>query len=98
MSALCDGERAALSELSTATECEAFRLLHAFAQHAEHTGEDEFPASLESLGERLDMSVPGVSKLLARFRERGIIERTRAHVPNKWAARYRWTAGIERPF
>ena len=95
---LSDGERAAFAELATENERDAFRIIRSYALKAKRDAESDFPVGRDNLAARLGVSPQGVSWILAKLSKHGWLERTRAHVPNKFAARYRWlfTGAVQR--
>lgn len=89
---LCADELQKYEALTTQLEREGFRIIRNWSQIA-NTG--EFKIRCQSLGDRLEMSVKGASKLRRKFCELGILKQTRPYIANRFCARFRWTAGAE---
>ena len=89
---LSAAERQKYEALTTQHEREGFRIVRNWSQIA---NAGEFKIRCQSLGDRLGMSLGGACKLRRRFCELGIFQQTKPHVPNKFCARFQWTAGAE---
>lgn len=83
-------EQASLAGLQTEHQRDAFRIVRAFAHRARESSEADFPVAVESLAERLGVSVPGACKIRARLVEVGAIRQTVPCRINRTAARFEW--------
>src|SRR4029450_9314826 len=89
---LSAAERQKYEALTTQHEREGFRIVRNWSQIA---NAGVFFICCQSLGDRLGMSLKGASKLRLKFCELRILKQTKPYVPNKFCARFRWTAGAE---
>ena len=89
---LSAAEREKYEALATKHERDGFRIIRNWSQTA---NAGEFMIRCQSLGDRLGMSLKGASKLRRKFCELGILKQTKPYVPNKFCARFRWTAEAE---
>jgi len=95
VAALSEGERQGLQSLSTENERDAFRIVRSFDRKASLDGAEDFPIARDNLGDRLGISGHGAGGVRDKLEKVGIIQRTKAYVPNKAAARYRWMLRAE---
>jgi DNA-binding MarR family transcriptional regulator len=79
-------EHAIFEQLGSEPQREAFLLLRSFSSHA---GGADFPIGQSSLADRLSITQPGASYVIARLAELGAIKKTANAVTNSKAARYR---------
>jgi hypothetical protein len=91
--ALSDREREGLKSLTTENERDAFRIVRSFERKASLDGAEDFPIVRDNLGDRLGISGRGAGGVRDKLEKLGIIQRTKAYVPNKAAGRYRWALG-----
>jgi ribosomal protein S20 len=90
LAALSEHERKALDSLATEHERDAFRIVRSFERKASLDLAEDFPIVRDNLGDRLGISGKGAAGIRDKLEKLGIIQRTKAYVANKWAARYRW--------
>jgi len=97
---LSDAERERFDALGTETERDTYRIIRSFARKAECDQTRDFPFPVEHVAARLGLSYQNVSKVRRRFTALRIIEKTKDHVPNRSAARFRWLSplGTDEPF
>jgi hypothetical protein len=88
---LSPAERIKFDALTTDNERDAFKILRNWSQ----TDAPDFKAHCKTLGERLDLTLPGAAILRRRFCSLGILRQTKDYVPHKLAARYEWLPSIE---
>jgi hypothetical protein len=72
----------------------AFRIIRNFARLV-NDHEDDFKIVAEHLATRLGVTLQTACNIRLRFCDSGILESTAAHVPHKFAARFRWIAHLE---
>jgi hypothetical protein len=70
---------------------EAFRIIRNFAQLSSDDSND-FKIVAEHLAKRLGVTLQTACNIRRRFYAAGILEQTAEYVPQKLAARFRWTA------
>ena len=89
---LSAAERQKYEALATQRERDGFRIIRNWSQTANG---GEFMIRCQSLGDRLGISLKWASKLRRKFCELGILKETKPYIPNKFCARFQWTAGAE---
>ena len=87
---LSEKEREIFTALETENERDAFRIVRSFARKAKQDGAEDFPVARDNLAERLGITGPGASKIRDKLAKLGVVEKTAAYVPNKFAARFKW--------
>jgi hypothetical protein len=92
LAGLSVAERQKYDVLTTQEQRDAFRIVRNWSNTAVA---GEFKIRCQSLADRIGISLTGASKQLQRFCRAGILKRTKPHVPNKFCARFRWTAAAE---
>jgi hypothetical protein len=92
LSELSAAEREKYDGLTTQTERDAFRIIRNWSKKG---SPNEFKIRAQSLGDRVGISLSGACKLLRRFRSLDILRQTKPCVPNKYCARFCWTADDE---
>lgn len=90
---LSEEEHRVFDELGTDNERDAFRIVRSFERKASLDGVEDFPIARDNLGQRLGISGKGAGWIRDRLAKLGAIERTKAYVPNRAPARYRWALG-----
>jgi len=94
ITSLSESESRIFDQLDTEPQREAFLLIRSFSK----LGTSAFPVALYSLADRLSITPQGASYVIRKLEKVGAIEKTAGARINSKAARYRWTANIERPF
>jgi hypothetical protein len=89
---LSPNEQEIYCRFSTENVADAFRIVRSWSKHAENKNELDFAISSEDLAMRIGLTLQGAVYLRDRLVEVGAVERTKPHVPNRAAARYRWLA------
>lgn len=92
---LTPSEREKFERLETDNEREAFRIIRSFSRKAEIDSAIDFPIVRDNLGQRLGITGKGAAGIRDKFVRSRIIQKTASYVPNKFAARFKWTAAHE---
>ena len=87
---LSSPEREIFKQLDTENERDAFRIVRSYARKAKLDGVADFPIVRDNLGQRLGITGKGAAGVRDKLARLGAIEKTRAYVPNKSAARFKW--------
>jgi hypothetical protein len=85
---LSSDEREKFQSLTSEHQRDGFRVIRNWSQ----TSHSEFKICAQSLADRLGVTLQGACKIRDKFCELGILKKTRRHVPNKYCARFIWTA------
>ena len=88
---LSAAEREIFTRLETENERDAFRIVRSYARKAEQDGAADFPIVRDNLGDRLGITGKGAAWIRDKLARLGAIVKTVNYVPNKSAARYKWT-------
>lgn len=88
--ALSAAEREIFTRLETENERDAFRIVRSFGRKAKLDGAADFPIARDNLAERLGITGKGAAGIREKFIRLGVIAKTAAYVPNKFAARFKW--------
>ena len=92
LSELSESERTKFDALqSDSNDRTAFRIIRNFARLVKH-GEHDFKVVAEHLAKRLSVTLQTACNVRRRFCSAKILEQTAQYVPQKFAARFRWTA------
>jgi hypothetical protein len=93
---LAESEREKFDALRTdGNNQDAFRIIRNFAQLV-NDPEDDFKIVAEHLATRLGVTLQTACNIRLRFCDVGILKQTTDYVPQKFAARFRWTQGPRR--
>ncbi len=88
---LSAAEREIFTRLETENERDAFRIVRSYARKAEQDGAADFPIVRDNLGDRLGITGKGAAWIRDKLARLRAIVKTVNYVPNKSAARYKWT-------
>ena len=92
---LSDSERKKFDALhADSNDREAFRIIRNFARLIKD-GSADFKIVAEHLAKRIAVTLQTACNIRQRFCGAGILEQTAEHVPQKFAARFRWAAYLE---